>query len=144
MPTPVIVDLLFWLHLMALAMGVGGGLAMSQVGPRLVAASPDQRATWWPLATVYSRIAGAGLVLLLITGPLLLWLKYGGGAGLNDWFKLKMALVALVVLSIGLSMWGMARLKRGDEGGGRLMKLAGPLTMLTVTAIVLTAVFAFN
>jgi hypothetical protein len=141
---PVIVNLLFWLHLMALAMGIGGGIAMSQVGPRLIAASPDARAAWWPLATFYSRIAGAGLVLLLITGPLMLWLKYGGMEGLNDWFKLKMALVAVIVVTIGLTMWGAARLKRGDEGGGKLMKVTGPLTTLTAAAIALAAVFTFH
>jgi len=129
---------------MGLAMGVGGGLALSQVGQLLVGAPPDQRTTWWPLVTVYSRIARAGIVLLLITGPLLLWLKYGGGAGLNDWFKVKMALVFVLVVGIGSGMWGTARLKRGDEGGGKLMKVTGRLTMLTVTAIVLAAVFAFN
>jgi hypothetical protein len=140
----VIIDLLFWLHLMALAMGIGGGIAMSQVGPRLIAATPDQRATWWPLATAYTRIAGAGLILLLVTGPLLLWLRYGGTEGLNDWFKLKMALIVVMVLTIGLSMWGMARLRRGDEGGGKLMKVAGPLTTLTAAAIALAAVFSFH
>jgi hypothetical protein len=141
---PVIVNLLLWLHFIALGMGVGGGIAMSQVGPRLVAAAPEQRATWWPLATVFSRIAGAGLVLLLITGPLLLWLKYDGMEGLNDWFKLKLGLVAVAVATIGLSMWGLARLKRGDEGGGKLMKLTGPLTMLAVLGVILAAVFTFN
>jgi hypothetical protein len=141
---PVIVDLLFWLHLMALAMGIGGGIAMSQIGPRLVAATPDQRMSWWPLATVYTRIAGTGLVLLLITGPLLVWLRYGGIQGLNGWFELKMALVAVIVLTMGLSMWGMARLRSGDEGGGKLMKVAGPLTTLTAAAITLAAVFSFH
>ena len=141
---PVIIDLLFWLHLMALAMGIGGGIAMSQVGPRLVAATPEQRMPWWPLATVYSRIAGTGLILLLITGPLLVWLRYGGIEGMNGWFKLKMALVAVIMLTMGLSMWGMGRLRRGDEGGARLMKVAGPLTTLTAAAITLAAVFSFH
>jgi uncharacterized membrane protein len=140
----VIINLLFWLHLMALAMGIGGGIAMSQVGPRLIAATPDQRTLWWPLATVYSRIAGTGLILLLITGPLLVWLKYGGIEGLNGWFKFKMALVAVIVLTMGLSMRGLARLRRGDEGGGKLMKVAGPLTTLTAAAITLAAVFSFH
>ncbi len=144
MSMPVIINLVLSLHLIALAMGVGGGLALSQVGPRLVASAPDQRATWWPLVTVYSRIARAGIILLLITGPLLLWLKYGGEAGLNGWFKVKMALVLVLVVSIGVSHWGTARLKRGDEAAAKLMKITGPLTMLTVTAIVLAAVFAFN
>jgi hypothetical protein len=141
---PVIVNLLIWVHFMALAMGVGGGIAMSQVGPRLAKASPDERAAWWPLAAVYSRIAGAGLLLLLITGPLIVWLKFGGMEALNDWFKLKMALVTVMVIAVGLNMWGQARLRRGDEGGAKLSKVAGPLTMLAVAGVVLCAVFAFN
>jgi putative membrane protein len=140
----VIVNLLLWLHLVALALGIGGGLGMSQVGPRLVAAAPDERGAWWPLATVFARVAGAGLVLLLITGPLMLWLKFGGFGGLNGWFKVKLALVAIAIVTVGLSEWGFARLRRGDEGGGRLMTVTGPLTMLTVLAIVLSAVFTFN
>jgi hypothetical protein len=140
----VVVNLLLWAHFVALALGIGGGLAMSQVGPRLAAAAPDQRATWWPLATVFSHIATVGLVLLLITGPLILWLKFGGFGGLNAWFTLKMALVAVAVVTIGLSHWGLGRLRRGDEGGGRLMAITGPLTMLTVLGVVLSAVFAFN
>ena len=141
---PVVINLLFWLHLMALAMGIGGGLAMAQVGPRLLAATPDQRATWWPLAKAFSRVTSAGLVLLLITGPLMLWLKFGGFAGLNVWFKVKMGLVALAVVTIGLTEWGLSQLKRGREWGGRLMLVCGPLTGLTVVAVVLAAVFAFN
>jgi hypothetical protein len=139
-----IVKLLLWLHILALGMGMGGGVAMSQIGPRLTAAPPEERGTWWPLANVFGRIADAGLVLLLVTGPLLLWLKYAGGTGLNLWFHVKMGLVAAAVVLIGLSHWGKARLKRGDEGGGKLMALAGPLIMLTVLAIVLAAVFAFD
>lgn len=138
------VDLLLWAHLLGLAAGFGGGLAMSQVGPRLVAAAPDQRATWWPLADVYTRITAGGLVVLLITGPLLLWLKFGGMAGLSIWFQVKMALVVLIVVLVGLTEWGKARLKRGDEGGGRLMQITGPLIGLSVVAVVLSAVLAFN
>jgi hypothetical protein len=139
----VVADLLLWLHLLGLGAGMGGGLAMSQIGPRLVAAPPDQRGTWWPLAKLFSRIAAAGLLLLLITGPALLGVKFAG-APMNAWFKVKMALVGVAVVTIGLSHWGLARLARGDEGGARLMRISGPLTMLTVLAIVLSAVFAFQ
>ncbi|HEX5263651.1 MAG TPA: hypothetical protein VFW13_09000 [Phenylobacterium sp.] len=140
----VVVNLLLWAHFIALALGIGGGFGMSQIGPRLAAAAPDQRGTWWPLATVFSRVAGTGLVLLLITGPLMLWLKFGGFGGMNGCFKLKMALVAIMVVTVGLSEWSLGRLRRGDEAGGRLMMVTGPVTMLTVLGVVLTAVFAFN
>lgn len=140
----IIVKLLLWVHLIALAMGLGGGLGMSQVGPRLVAAAPDQREPWWPLAKVFSHVATLGLVLLLITGPLLLWLKFGDMQTKNVWFQAKLGLVVIAIVTISLTKWGLARLKRGDEGGGKLMSVTGPLTSLTVLAIVLAAVFAFN
>lgn len=73
-----------------------------------------------------------------------MWLRYDGIEGMNGWFKLKMALVVVIMLTMGLSMWGMGRLRRGDEGGARLMKVAGPLTTLTAAAITLAAVFSFH
>src|SRR5687767_15021216 len=108
----MIVKLLLWAHFVALAAGVGGGLGMSQVGPRLVNAALDQRETWWPLATFFRMLVSIGLVVLLVTGPLMVWLKYGGFAGLSVWFHVKMGLVALGVVLMGLSEMGMARLKR--------------------------------
>ena len=140
----VFTNLLLWLHLAALGMGMGGGLAMSQIGPRLVRAGPEQRETWWPVAKGVSRISAIGMVLLLVTGPLMLWLKYGGFGGLNVWFHVKLALVVLAAVLMGLSQMGMAKLRRGDEAGGRLMMIAGPLTGLTTLGVILAAVFAFD
>jgi putative membrane protein len=140
----MIVKLLLWAHLVALALGVGGGLGMSQVGPRLVNGSPDQREIWWPLARVFRMLTSVGLVVLLVTGPLMVWLKYGGFAGMNVWFQVKMGLVALGVVLMGLSEMGMARLKRGDEGGGKLAMTAGPALGVTMYVVMLAAVFAFN
>jgi putative membrane protein len=140
----MVVKLLLWVHFMALAMGVGGGIGMSQAGPRLIATVPGQRDLWWPLTKVFSRIALAGMALLLITGPLLLWLKFDGPSGLPHWFWLKMTLVAVAVVMVGLAEWGHARLRCGDEAGGRLMMIAGPLTMLAVIGVVFSAVMTFN
>lgn len=120
----VIVNLLIWVHLLALIMGFAGGIAMSQIGPRLAAAAPDQRATWWPLANTFTGIAHAGLVLLLVTGPLILWLKYQGGDGLSTAFAIKMGLMALAIIAIGASSWGRGapetrrRRRRPRHGGG--------------------------
>jgi putative membrane protein len=139
----VIVNLLIWVHLLALAMGFAGGIGMSQVGPRLAAAAPDQRAIWWPLANVFTRISNVELVLLLVTGPLILSLKFHGASGLSVAFAIKMGLVILAVIAIGVSSGGKARLKRGDEGGARLMAASGPVIMLLMLGVVLAAVFAF-
>ena len=140
----VIINLLVWVHLVALAMGFAGGIGMSQVGPRLAAAAPDQRETWWALVNVFGRISHIGLGLLLVTGPLILWLKFHGAGGLSAAFAVKMGLLVLAVVAIGFSDWGKARLKKGDAGGARVMAAMGPLIMLLMLGVVLAAVFAFG
>src|SRR5688572_28846500 len=140
----MILKLLLWAHFIALAAGVGGGLGMSQVGPRLVNAAPDQRETWWPLARFFRMLTSVSLVVLLVTGPLMVWLKYGGFAGMNVWFTVKMGLVALGVVLMGLSEMGLARLMRGDEGGGKLAMTAGPAFGVTMYVVMMAALFAFN
>lgn len=135
-------NLLLWAHFAGLVVGMGGGFGMSQVGPRLVA--PDGRETWWPLAGTFTMMTRIGLVLMLITGPLMVWMKYGGVGGLNIWFTAKMGLVAIAVVLMGVTEVGLARLKRGDERGGKLAMTAGPLIGMTFFVTILAAVFAFN
>lgn len=135
---------LLWVHFVALAMGLGGGIAMSQVGPRLASAPPDQRELWWPLANVLTRIAVIGMGLLLISGPLLVWLKFNGGSGLGVWFAVKMGLVATAVALLGMTEWAKARFKRGDEAAARLMNRTGPLVGATVLGVIAAAVLAFH
>ena len=140
----VLVNVLVWLHIVGFALGMAGGMGMGQVGPRLAAAAPGERAVWEGLAKGFSGVSGLGLALLLITGPLVLYLKWESGAGLGPAFWIKMALVVAVVVAFGLGKTGMARMRRGDAGGIRLMRLAGPITGLSALAASLAAVFAFG
>ena len=140
----VLLNLLLWLHAAALAIGVGGGLAASQIGPRLVAAAPDQRAAWRPLARSFSRSAGLGLGLLVLTGAWLFWLRSAAGDAPVRGVKGEPALVAAMAAALGLGEWGLARLDRGDEGGARLLRVSAPLTLLAVLALALAAAAAFD
>ena len=138
------INILIFLHFMAVAMGVGGGMTMSQVGPRLVAAEDEGRALLWPVADAITRIALIGLVLLLLTGPAILWLKFGGAHGMTAWFWAKMAFVGVLIVAIGVTEAAKAHLKRGDERAGRVMSAAGPVIGVITVGLMLCAVFAFN
>jgi hypothetical protein len=137
-------DILLWLHLLGLAMGVGLGFAMSQVGPRLLAAGPTERARLWPLHKFLGRVITVGLILLLITGPLMLWLKFGGAAGLGWPFSVKMFFVAATLVFVVLGRWAAVRLERGDEAAAKLMSVSGPLTGISALLAMLFAVITFN
>jgi putative membrane protein len=137
-------NLLLWLHFIGIGMAVGGGIALSQTGPKLVAAPVDRRDELWRFETFFSRLGAAGIVILLITGPLMLWLKFGGPGGLSNWFWAKMALVTVAVVAVGLHEWAGARFKRGDKAAVPLMFIGGRLAGAAIVLAMLSAVFTFN
>lgn len=125
-------------------MGVGVGIAMSRIGPGLLAAHPNERERLWPLQKFLARAITAGLIILLITGPLMLWLKFGGTAGLGWPFSVKMFFVAATVVFVVLGRWAGARLERGDESAAKLMSVSGPLTGISALLAMLFAVITFG
>ena len=137
-------DILLWLHLLGVAMGVGVGIAMSRVAPNVVAATPTERVQLWPLEKFLARVIAAGVVILLITGPLMLWLKFGGTAALGWTFWVKMAFVASTVICFGVQHWASSRLERGNESAAKLMSISGPMTGISALLAMLFAVITFN
>ena len=125
-------------------MGMGGGIALSQIGPRLVAAPIDQRKLLWVLETFFSRIGAAGLALLLVTGPLTLWLKFGSPAALSGWFAAKMAFVMVALIGVVLHEWAGARFKKGDENASRMMFIGGRAAGIGIVMAMLCATLTFN
>ena len=137
-------NILLWLHFIGIGMGVGGGIALSQVGPRLVDGPIDQRELLWSLETFFARIGAGGLVILLITGPLILWLKFGGPSGLSWWFWAKMALVVLALTGVSMHEWAGRRFRKGDESFIPLMFISGRTAGVGILLAMLCAVFTFN
>jgi len=140
----VLNNILLWLHFIGVGMGVGGGIGLSQVGPRLVVASAEQRELLWSFEAFFSRIGAGGLVILLITGPLLLWLKFGGPSGLNWWFWAKMALVVVALIGVGLHEWAGRGFRKGDKNVVALMFIGGRTAGIGILLAMLCAVFTFN
>ena len=140
----IILNLLLWVHLLGLVMGLGGGIALGFVGPRLIASTEPMREEMWTFEKFFGRVGSAGLALLLITGPLMLWLKFGGPEGLSWWFWLKMAFVAIALVGVGLHQWAAARFHRGDLSAIPLMFASGRTAGAAMALTVLWAVFTFN
>lgn len=140
----IFINLLLWLHFIGIGMAVGGGIALAQTGPKLVAAPADRLEELWRTETFFSRLGAAGVTILLITGPLMLWLKFGGPGGLGAWFWTKMALVTVAVVTVGLHEWAGARFKRGDQAAVPLMVIGGRMAGAAIVLAMLSAVFTFN
>ena len=139
----VIGNLLLYAHLLGFGTALGSGLALSRVGAKLSGLSGESE----PFSLVFkslSRMVATGLVVLLVTGPLMLWVKLGGTAALNAWFWWKMSFVGLAIAGVGLSEWARARLKRGDASASPLMSIGRSLATFSISGAMFCAVFAFN
>lgn len=140
----MLTNILLWLHFVGIGMGMGGGIALSQVGPRLVVAPVDQRQLLWSLEVFFSRVGAGGIAMLLVTGPLILWLKFGGPGGLNWWFSAKMFLVGIALIGVILHEWAGRRFRNGDESAVPLMFIGGRTAGIGMALAMLCAAFTFN
>ena len=139
-----VLDTLLWLHLMGLTMGVGGGIAISRVAPMVIAAPAQNRQQLRSIEQFLARIIETGLAVLIVTGPLMLWLKFGGGEGLGWPFLAKMGFVAVTVVCAGLNRWGRTRLERGEKSAIRLLSVSGPLSGISAVLAMIFAVITFH
>lgn len=135
---------LLWLHFFALVLGMGSGMALGVISPVIGQSDETHRPKMWALYTAISRNAHAGLGLLLLTGIVLVFTKYGGAGQMSLWFWIKMALVVVLVVSIAVGTRAGNRVKAGDASAMPVAARAGIINGITGILIILTAVLAFE
>lgn len=140
----VFVNILLCLHFVGVAMALGGGVSLAATGPQFMANVAEYPELMWAVETAISRIGSIGVLILLITGPLIVWLKFGGTAAMNGWFWLKMVFVAVAVAGVAMHHVTSKRFRNGDRAALAGMALAGRTAGLSMLAVVFCAVFAFN
>jgi protoporphyrinogen IX oxidase len=130
-------------HLLALMVAGATVVSMPMIAQRMANATPEARASLGSMAQrlgLNSRIAFA---VLLISGPLMLWLRYGGIEGASVWFWVKMGLIVLMI--IGMVVGGRYRGKaQGNPQAARIANAATMVSRLSLLGIVVAAVLAFN
>ena len=140
----ILVNLLFWLHLTALAAAGAATFGLPVVGSKMAAATPETRPLLFSIAGQLSMVSRAALGVLIITGPLMVWLKFGGMGGFTWWFTLKMVLVVVLLVSVIFGGILMKRAQGGDREAAGMLPRLGAFNMVLLLGIVLSAVFTFN
>lgn len=140
----IVIKLLFWLHLLALALGGAAAFGIPVVGRKMPTAAPEMRPTLLAIMHGLSTVGRAGVGTLIVTGPLIVWLKYGGFGGMNVWFWVKMVLVLGLLAGIIYSGILLKRIMSGDVSAAQQSPRVGMINTLLFVAIVFSAVFAFE
>jgi hypothetical protein len=97
-------NILFWIHLASLGLGGAAVFGAPVVGSKMATATTDSRPVLISILHGLSTLGRTAVGLLIITGPLIFWLKYGFTVP-NAWFWVKMVLVAFSEASNSSSNW---------------------------------------
>lgn len=134
-------NLLKWTHIGALVFSLGTATAASMIGINAVRAGPEG-ARLWSLQEKFEPLINGSVVVLLVSGILMLWLKYN--FGVSHWFWLKMVLLAGLIATVIVEARATKRAREGDAAAGQSLSRVTYLAVAIELGIVLAAVFAFN
>lgn len=137
-------NVLFWLHFVGLGLGAVASFGLPVVGRQMPTATAETRPTLFRVANGLTSAGRAGLGVLIITGLLLVWLKFGGTAGFTSWFWAKMVFVLLLLILVIVAGITSKRAQSGDMAAGRRMPMLSMIGIVLFLCVVFCAVFAFN
>lgn len=138
-----VVAVLIWIHFMALALGGAATFGIPVVGGKMAGAGQESRPLLLSIMKGLSSLGRAGLGALIVTGPLIVWLKYGDAA-FNVWFWAKMVLVVALLAGVIYAGINLKRSMSGDQAAGRRSPQLGMINTVLFLAIVATAILAFE
>ncbi len=121
------------IHLLSMAVGLGGGVANAIVGAKVGLTAPQLAG---PVTLLIGRLGFAGLVLLWLTGIAMVAMA-GGVAAMGAWFWVKM-LAALMLTAAAVALQ-VATFTLPPERRAARVK---PLGMVMLAGSVLSLVFA--
>ncbi len=140
----IFVNILFWIHLVSLGLGGAAVFGLPVVGSKMRTATAEMRPLLFSIAERLSMIGRTAIGLLVITGPLMVWLKFGGMSGFTWWFSAKMVLVVILLAIVIYGGINTKRAQSGDMSAAQRAPQIGVASMVTFVLIILCAVFAFN
>jgi len=135
--------ILFVIHICAFIAGGANSVLMPVVGPRMAKATPAGREELLRLVEAVSKVGKYAMVTLLVTGILVLWLKWDFNIP-NAWFWVKMAGIVGMLVCISINEMNFKKAKAGDAKAAAQSKLFGQLTGAFFLLVIVAAVFAFN
>lgn len=91
-----------------------------------------------------TRFGHWGIIVLLVSGPILLFSRYGGFDGVSHWFWAKMGLIVLLAAGVVTSAISARKMREGDPAAAQRVRMGRVLAVLSLAGTVVFAVLAFN
>ena len=139
----IVINLLIWVHIMAFVAGGANSVVGPVIAARLPGATADARDGYYAVMNRLTQVGKGAMGVLLVSGPLILWLKYGGVGGASIWFWIKMALIVVMLAAIIYGGIQFKKAQAGDSAAGERAEVAHKVTGLAFAGVIMAAVFAF-
>jgi uncharacterized membrane protein len=137
-------NVLLWIHIVALVAGGSNTVVMPIIGGMLPTVDEQTRTVLFKIGFKMATVGKVAAATLLISGPLLLWLKYDGLSGVTPWFSAKMVLMVVMFAAIAFEEVSFRKLASGDAAAAIDSKLGGIIATVAFLGVLVAAVFAFN
>lgn len=128
--------LLLFIHIGALLFAATTNLIMPALVPRMLALGEVGRTSFGPLTRQLGLNARLGLLTLVVTGLLMVAIRYDAGLWANPWFTAKMIFVGIILLGTGLSFTPL--------GKAIPPRIFGLVTRIALIGTIFCAVIAFH
>lgn len=98
-----------------------------------------------PATSRYLTLLGhLGIVIALVSGPLMIWQRYGGFDGVSHWFWAKMGFILTLAAGVVLSAISARAMRAGNAAAAGRVRLGRLIATLSLFLVVLCASLAFN
>lgn len=91
-----------------------------------------------------TRFGHYGIVIAIVSGPLMVWQRYGSYEGISHWFWVKMLFLLALAAGVVVSAVSARRMREGDAAAARRVRLGRIVASASLVGIVLSAVLAFG
>lgn len=134
---------LFIVHIVAFVAGGANSVVMPIIGSKMASATPEVRRDLMDVAKRLATVGKVAMLTLIVTGLLVLWLKWNFAIP-NVWFWVKMAGIVAMLVFISLNERNAKQAAAGDADASGRSRLFGQLTALAFLVVIASAVLAFN
>ena len=133
----IVTTQLFWPHIIGLGLGAVASFGLPVVGAQMPTATNETRPTLFKVGNGLTRLGRIGFGILIVTGPLLFWLKWNGAAPAMMWFIAKMVFVVLLLILIIIAGITSKRAQGGDREAGKRMPMLSMIGIVLLLGVIL-------
>jgi hypothetical protein len=137
-------EALLVLHFLGLALGLSVPFSNMVMAGLVARAEPPEQAVLARFPPAMSRVGRIGLALLWVTGPILLYTKWGGFGAMPWTFHAKITAVVLLTLTVTCMHRLETLIRKGNAAAALRIQTVGKVALMLAIIAVVFAVLTFN